>query len=151
MSQCEKNGTFKKYFTENMEALNLHVPSFLFDDVKTAIENATVLLQTIATVGPRATISEVMKKTTGLEKLILLSGAGPAFYVGAVIGSIAVASAKTMDCRVSLQDISRFLEQHNLTFDGCQHFYFFNPEILDESMPSRNTFASKAMLQGLCA
>ncbi len=93
MSQCYTPGDFKKYFNENMKAMNLPVPSTLFDNFNAAIANAWLILEALNTPGKGATIAEIIKATTGLEKLKVSAILGAAYYVGAAIGSIAEPAA----------------------------------------------------------
>ena len=44
MSQCYNPGDFKKYFTENMNAPGLTVPSGLFDTSEKSIATAVLIL-----------------------------------------------------------------------------------------------------------
>lgn len=145
MPQCYSSGDFAKYFHENMEGLNLPVPSTLFDNVNAAIANAALILETLNSLGKGATIGEVINATTGLEKLKIAASLGAAFYIGAVIGSIAVASGRSLGCGYSISDMVVFLRQNKLEFDGWNAFYTLNPEILDARNRFRQTYLAKAL------
>ncbi|WP_020159695.1 hypothetical protein [Methylobacter marinus] len=146
MSQCYKSGDFKKYFDENMQELGLPVPSTLFDTYQTAVSTATTLVGTLATLGKGATMGELISATVGLEKLAVAASIGAAGYTGAVIGSIAVASGRSLGCgsRISDSDLFVFTHQNNLRFDGLAAFYTHNPQILDKNHPFRNSFGNRA-------
>ena len=105
MNRCYAAGDFKKYFNENMQALGLPVPSTLFDNVTAAIANAGLVLEAVHTLGKGATMAEVIRATTGLEKLKVAASLGAAYYVGAVIGSIAVASGRVFGCGSRIADV----------------------------------------------
>ena len=47
MLECYKSGDFSKYFTENMNQLDLSVPSGLFDSAEKATATAILILGTI--------------------------------------------------------------------------------------------------------
>lgn len=145
MSQCYTSGDFKKYFNENMKAMNLPVPSTLFDNFNAAIANAGLILEALNTLGKGATIAEIIKATTGLEKLKVAASLGAAYYVGAAIGSIAVASGRSLGCGYRISDMFVFLEQTNLKFDNWNSFYMMHPEILDKSHKFRQIYYAKAI------
>ncbi|MBZ9667551.1 hypothetical protein H3221_022675 [Pseudomonas sp. LMG 31766] len=146
MSQCYKPGDFKTYFNENMKDLGLPVPQTLFDNLNAAVANAGLVLDALETLGTGATMAEVIKATTGLEKLKVAASLGASFYVGAVIGSIAVASGRSVGCGNRVSDMFVFLQQNNLAFDGWNSFYARNPEILDKSSRFRVAYRSKALV-----
>lgn len=144
MSGCYNSGDFKKYFNENMKDLGLPVPQTLFDNYSAAIANTGLILEAIRTLGKGATMGEVAKATTGLEKLKVAAAIGASYYVGAVIGSIAIASGRSLGCGYRISDMFIFLDQKNLKFEDWNHFYVNNPEILDKSNTFRSTYGAKA-------
>ncbi len=139
MSQCYKLGDFKKYFTENMKALGAPVPTTLFDSYQTAIGTATLLVSTLHTLGKGATIAELIGATIGLEKLAVAAAFGAAGYTGVVIGSIAVASGRSLSCGTRISDMFVFTSQNNLQFKGWHAFYIHNPQVLDKTHTFRNS------------
>lgn len=143
MSQCYNPGDFNKYFTENMNALGLGVPTSLFDTSEKAIATATLILTAIKELGKGATMAEIAGATIGLEKLIVLGAISAAGYVGAVIGSIAVATGRSLGCGYSISDMFVFLEQNKLQFKGWNSFYTHNPQILDKNHYHRKSFSMK--------
>ena len=140
MFSCNKPGDFQKYFNENMQDLGLPVPSTLFDNVNMAIAYATTMAETLATLGKGATMGELIGATTGLEKLKVAAAIGAAGYVGAMIGSIAVASGRLLGCGSRIADMFVFLDQNNLMFKGWHEFYVKNPQILDNTLTNRAAF-----------
>ena len=147
MSQCYKPGDFKTYFNENMKDLGLPVPQTLFDNLNAAVANAGLVLDALETLGTGATMAEVIKATTGLEKFKVAASLGASFYVGAVIGSIAVASGRSVGCGNRMSDMFVFLQKNNLAFDGWNSFYARDPEILDKSSRFRVAYRSKALVR----
>ncbi|WP_409526147.1 hypothetical protein [Nitrincola sp. MINF-07-Sa-05] len=144
MSQCYKPGDFKKYFDENMKALGLPVPSSLFDTYQTAVATASTLVGTLATLGKGATIGELIGATVGLEKLAVAASFGAAAYTGAAIGSIAVASGRSLACGSRIADFFVFTRQNKLHFDGFAAFYTKNPQVLNKGHSFRNSFGIRA-------
>ena len=145
MGQCYKTGDFKKYFKENMNELGLKVPSGLFDSSKKAIETAGLILGTLKLLGKGATMAEVAGATIALEKLAVLSALSASYYVGAVIGSIAVASGRSLGCGYRISDMITLLENNNLKFNNWNSFYMMHPEILDKGHKFRKVYYAKAI------
>lgn len=81
------------------------------------------------------------------EKLKVAASLGASFYVGAVIGSIAVASGRSLGCGYRISDMFVFLHQNNLQFEGWSAFYIRNPEVLDKNSKFRITYRTKAQPQ----
>ena len=144
MSQCYTSGDFKKYFIENMTALGLPVPSSLFDTYQTAVATASTIVATLATLGKGATMAELIGATVGLEKLAVAASIGAAAYTGAVIGSIAVASGRSLGCGTSISDVFVLTHQKDLQFDGWHAFYVHNPQVLDKKHTFRSSFGMLA-------
>ncbi len=140
MHGCYNSGDFQKYFNENMEDL----ASSLFDTYQTAVATAATLVGTLATLGKGATMGELIGATVGLEKLAVAASFGASAYVGAVIGSIAVASGRSLGCGYRISDMLVFLEHKNLKFDNWNAFYVRNPQILDKNHSFRNSFGIRA-------
>jgi len=144
MSGCHTPGDFRKYFKQNMEALGLPVPSTLFDSYQTAIATASTLVGTLATLGKGATMAELLGATVGLEKLMIAASIGAAAYTGAVIGSIAVASGRSLGCGSQISDMFVFVHQNGLEFKGWRSFYTQNRGVIDENRAFRRSFGLRA-------
>jgi hypothetical protein len=132
-----------------MDALGLPVPSQLFDTFTVAVTNAGVMLEALKTFGKNATVAELVGATTGLEKLKVAGSLGAALYTGAVIGSIAVASGRTLSCGSSISDLFVFQRRYNLHFESSQQFYIKHPEILNPSKISKVTYRAKSIASGM--
>jgi len=87
--------TFYSYFKENMEAIGLQAPESLFGSVTTAIASTTAIVAVTETVGAKVTISELIGAGTLFEGLIVVGACTAAFYAGACLGSLAVASVRS--------------------------------------------------------
>ena len=145
MSQCYKSGDFKKYFNENMRELGLPFPSTFFDSYNSAVAHAIVMVEALKTLGKGATVGELIGATTGLEKLKVVAALGAAYYVGAVIGSIAIASGRSLGCGYKISNMFVFLEQNNLKFENWNLFYTMHPEILNKRHKFRKIYYAKAI------
>jgi hypothetical protein len=96
---------FYKYFKENMDSLNLAAPEVLFGTVVAAVGNATAILNQIDKFGKAVTVRKIIRAGTRLEVLGAVGGCAAAYYVGAVIGSIAVATGRSVSGGTSLADV----------------------------------------------
>ncbi|MGF1693923.1 hypothetical protein [Photobacterium kagoshimensis] len=143
MKQCYKSGDFYKYFEENMNALGLSAPKSLFESVEKATATATTILSTLSHLGRTATIGEIIGATASLEKLAVVGAISASAYVGAVIGSIAVASGRSLACGTSIADVLWMMKKNNLDFPHAHVFYKTNPEILDKTEKNRVKFRAK--------
>jgi len=97
---------FYKYFKENMEDLGLTAPpESLYGTQALAISTISVILACIDKFGTRVTMMEVVGAGTRLEQLAVVGALGAAFYAGAAIGSLAVATGRTLSGGTSIADV----------------------------------------------
>jgi hypothetical protein len=97
---------FYKYFKENMEGLGLTAPpESLFGTQQLALSTISAILAYIDKFGPKVTVREMVIAGTRLEKLATLGTLGAAYYAGAAIGSLAVATGRTISGGTSLGDV----------------------------------------------
>lgn len=129
---CTNQESFYAYFKENMNALGLPAPEGLFNSVGTAVGTASTILGTIDTLGKGATMLEIAGATVALEKLAVLGAMSASIYAGAVIGSIAVATGRTLSCGSRIADFFAFTQQHNLYRPWLLEHMNKYPYILEE-------------------
>lgn len=97
---------FYKYFKENMEDLGLVAPpESLYGTQALAISTISTILACIDKFGTNVTIRELAGAGTKLERLTVLGALGASYYVGAAVGSLAVAAGRTMSGGTSLADV----------------------------------------------
>ena len=96
---------FYKYFKENMDDLGLPAPEGLFGSLQSAVGTVTVIVGFADKFGPKVTLGEVIGAGTKLEALGVVAACSAAFYAGAVIGSLAVASGRCLGNGTSLADV----------------------------------------------
>lgn len=91
---------FYKYFSENMDALHLPAPHSLFSTAKQAKETIGALAGATRAFGTKATVGEIIGTIPNLaaaaDLITLGSAISASFYLGACIGSLAVALGRTM-------------------------------------------------------
>jgi hypothetical protein len=105
---------FHRYFKENMEALGLPAPDSLFGTLQGSLTTVTVLLASIDKFGKTATIADLIGAGTRLEKLGMIGTLSAAFYAGACIGSLAVATGRSMSGGTSVADVLLYARTHHL-------------------------------------
>lgn len=106
---------FYKYFKENMDGLNLDCPDTLFNTSGKAISTANTILSAIKQFGKQVTVAELAAAGNGLEKLAYLNTLQASFYAGAVIGSIAVATGRTLAGGTSLSDVLLYARMNHIS------------------------------------
>jgi hypothetical protein len=105
---------FYRYFKQNMEAMGLAAPESLFGTLQAAVASATTLIGQVEKFGPKVTVHELIGAGSKLEFLGTAAACSAAYYVGAVIGSIAVATGRSVAGGVTIADVMFTADQHNL-------------------------------------
>ncbi|WP_256703088.1 hypothetical protein [Burkholderia ubonensis] len=152
MKACKE---FYPALKENMASLGLPVPSSLFESQQMAIGTLTTLLSTFKSLGAGATVGELIVATTGLEKLLVLSSIGASYYIGALIGSMIVATDESLACSnktvSTISKIQLWAGRNGLPVP-TEIYYLIarHPEILNPSINSR-AYAGRARVSGRAA
>lgn len=128
---------FYKYFKENMDSLGLPAPETLFGSLTTAVGTATTILSQIDKFGKSVTIRDLIIAGTRLEQLAVIGACSAAFYVGAVIGSIAVATGRKLSGGRSLSDVLFTARKHNLYREWLDHCLFVCRGIYTPDAPAK--------------
>lgn len=84
--------SFSRAFQDNMAGLHLPVPTILFATLQTSLASTSAALGALKALGPGATVAELIGATTGLELLTVAGSMLGVFYLGAVVGSLMVAT-----------------------------------------------------------
>jgi hypothetical protein len=91
---------FYRYFSENMAALGLPAPRSLFATSKQAKETISAIAGAIRAFGAKATLGEIIGSIPSLsaagDLFTLGSAIYASFYIGACIGSLAIATGRTV-------------------------------------------------------
>ncbi|AJR06738.1 hypothetical protein C9J03_03875 [Photobacterium gaetbulicola] len=146
MIQCTYNGNFKKKFDANMTALGLPVPSGLFETATTTTATLVAMIESYNALGATATVSEILGATVAVEKLKLIAALAGSFYIGAAIGSLAVATSSSVTCSLSMSEILAFKRKHKLDFNGDHLFYHRHREVFMASHQKRGYY-HRAVIQ----
>ncbi len=100
-----------------MAALHLPVPTTLFATLQTSLASVTSMMTTLKTLGPNATVAELVGATTRLEMLSVAGSVLASGYIGAVIGSLIVATDAVASCKPGANatiEITRWAARHGL-------------------------------------
>lgn len=145
---------FYKYFKENMEALGLPAPKGWFATKTSAVSIAGGIATAIKTFGARVTMGELIKagvittwKTAGAaaatsEALLVLGGLSASFYLGAIIGSLAVATGKILDCKIDMKFALSVAQQGGIQASWLSNIISQNNMLKTGTTRSRRHFKS---------
>lgn len=136
---------FYEYFKENMDGLGLPAPNSLFGTVGAAITNVTIMLGHIDKFGRSITLRELAVAGTRLECLSVFATCSAAFYVGAVIGSIAVATGRTLAGGTSIADVIFMARQNGFDRDWLLPSLYRWPAIYDQGLKHRQAYSVRAL------
>ena len=131
---------FYKYFKENMDALNLPAPESFYGSVATAQASISGMLTYIDKFGTRVTVLEMIGAGTNLERLATVGAVQGAYYIGAAIGSLAVAAGRTLAGGTSLSDVLFEASRWNLKRDWLVPLLHRHPGIYDKSVSGRKYY-----------
>lgn len=111
---------FYQHFADNMKALNLPAPESLFGTLTTATGSIGAMVKYIQTFGTKATVREMFMTLPGAvsgagggavgfataasEALLVVGAVSAAYYIGACLGSLAVATKRTVIKEVSVAE-----------------------------------------------
>ena len=138
---------FYKYFKENMDGLGLPAPETLFASAQMAVTNALIFLGHIDKFGATITVRELIVAGTRLERLGVVATTSAAFYVGAVVGSIAVATGRNIVGRASIADVLLTANKYWLNRPWLVVTLHRWPGIYQRGRAGRNTYRFHALPQ----
>ncbi|WP_416421772.1 hypothetical protein RAM80_17660 [Pseudomonas sp. App30] len=132
--------SFYDYFKENMESMGLPAPESLFGTLSAAVGTASTLLTQIDKFGKTVTLGELISAGTRLEKLAVIGACSAAFYVGAVIGSIAVATGRSLSGGLSIADVLAIARDNNLERHWLSACLIKFPGVYKPQLPGRRHY-----------
>ena len=132
---------FYQYFKENMEALNLAPPAeSLFATQALAVATINTFVAFVDKFGTRVTVLDVIYAGTRLERLSVVGAMSAAYYTGALIGSLAVATGRTLSGGTSLADVLYEASKWKINRPWLTTLLHRNPGIYDPSVPGRKYY-----------
>ena len=120
---------FCKYFKENMDALGLPAPESFFGNAQLATATASALIGMIEKFGKKVTVTEMIGAGIRSEKLMLIGAVSASYYAGAVIGSIAVATGRSLAGGTSLSYVLLNAQMNHLHRPWLPAIMVRHPEI----------------------
>ncbi len=97
--------SFYSYYKQNMEQLGLPAPDTYFGTYERAIATTVLIVAAIEKFGTGVTIGELVGATVLSEKLLIIGALGAVAYVGACLGSLAVATGRYTTGGYSISDL----------------------------------------------
>lgn len=138
--ECTNDVGFTHHFEENMRALGLPAPNSIYTTVVAVVGALKGMSDVISTYGRTTTTTQLaMRITWGYSIAPIIARAsgfilavGAAYYVGAMIGSAAVAVYKSAGCSgpVSVADVVAWARSQDIDAQWLEAELISNPEIL---------------------
>lgn|SRR5690606_25906162 len=112
MRTCTNDLGFSYYFRENMDRLGLDFPGGVYTSYMLVMGLAKQMADVVSVYGPAMPVTAVLFRATMGTAIAPIIGRvatlgvaiGASYYVGAVIGSSAVAVGRTLSCGTSIAD-----------------------------------------------
>lgn len=136
--------SFSQTFSERMEALGLPVAPEPFEHFSQAVSNASQMAAVVGLLGERASVTEMVRRTLGLEKLMVAADYNARAYTAGVISCLAFASGQVRGAGSPMGDLFRFTFQHQLQFPGWQLVFMMNPALTDPASQIPHAFGNRA-------
>lgn len=133
---------FFQYFDENMKSMGLVAPKNLFSSSMTTVATAKTILGAIDKLGADATIGEIVGATTGLEALGVVAAVGAVYYLGAIIGSLAVATGRVLGHGARISDALAFATTNQIYRPWLSNVLNVYPGIVDTNRKGRILYKS---------
>lgn len=133
---------FFDYFAENMGALGLPASREMFGNVGAAVASINGLEAYILKYGKKLTVRELIGAGFRFDKNATLGAMYASFYLGAAIGSLAVATARCMGGGLTLGEILFSAAQHGFASPWAHTHLAQNRVIWDQNMQGRSVYAT---------
>ncbi len=131
MSSCDYSAaSFGKYFSENMAALGLPTPNGIYESSLSVFGIAAVLGEA-AHLHPNMPVSMAWKGSFMFEKAKMLTAVAVSYYVGAMIGSAAVAVGRSAGCGATIADAIWLARENGVFGTWLEHELVSHPEFLN--------------------
>ncbi|MCA8092816.1 hypothetical protein LGM65_18310 [Burkholderia anthina] len=92
--------SFSQAFQDNMNALHMPVPATLFATLQTSLASVGSMMGALKALGANVTVAELIGATTKLEMVTVGTSILGSIYLGAVIGSLMVATDASLACGI---------------------------------------------------
>ncbi|MFC4261098.1 hypothetical protein ACFOZ5_18920 [Marinobacter lacisalsi] len=136
--------SFSHAFSERMQALGLPVAPEPFEHFSQAVSNASQMAAVVGLLGDQSSVTELVRRTLGLEKLMVAANYNARAYTAGVISCLAFASGQVRTGGSPMADLFRFTFQHQLQFPGWQLVFMMNPALTDPASQIPHAFGNRA-------
>lgn len=135
---------FSQAFGKRMEALGLPVAPVPFEHFPRAVSNASQMAAVVGLLEDQASMTELVRRTLGLEKLMVAADYNARAYTAGVISCLAFASGQVRAGGSPMADRFRFTFQHQLQFPGWQLVFLMNRALTDPASQAPHAFGNRA-------
>lgn len=99
---------FWDYYRENMTAMGYPVPDSFAGNFTLLLGTVTGIEGYITTYGPRVTVRDLVGAGLLKDRLLTIGALNGAFYLGCIVGSLAVAAGRVAGKGTSLADVIEY-------------------------------------------
>ena len=135
---------FGTRFLSHMDRLGLPVAADYFARFSDALENAGQMAAVVSRLDPGAPVTELVRRTLGLEKLMVAADYDARLYTAGVVTGIALASGRCDGQESRAGELFRFLFQHQLQFAGLHLLLASNPALSEPQATNAWTVGHRA-------
>jgi hypothetical protein len=140
------DATWFGYWRENMQALGIPVPDTMFPNYALLIGAIKELNKAIVKYGARLTVADLAGAGLAAEVIDYLLEIGLAAFVGAAIGSAAVATQRVLMGGTTLGEVLSWAFSNNVKpAPQVRAVLIKNPEIYTQNHPAQPFYSSKAV------
>lgn len=132
MSYCTSdNGLFGTFIDENMASLGLPMPSTTFETIGSMTAIATSMAEIIEINGTSINLYQALSKINSAKKTLSISaGITASYYLGALIGSMAVATGRCLSGGVTMSEAIWAAREMGIFASWLDVEYIKHPELL---------------------
>lgn len=146
MKRCPNQPSWFTYFNNNMDDLGLPVPTSWQGTITSVVGILSHMVAVSEKFGPRVTVREVLAAGTKGEALMVAGGALATWYLGAAVGSAAVATGRYASCGTSLIDVFSYAGRQRLWSPRIAMQLSRHPEIYNIADESRRRYGLLARI-----
>jgi hypothetical protein len=136
--------TWFDYWKENMEALGYTIPTTWSGGTETILARIGLIVAAVEKFGSRVTVAELVGAGALTEEFLFVGAGLASLFVGAAIGSAAVATGRTLSGGTSLADVLEFAASKWRTPPEVKSVIMKNPQVYQRNFPGRFAYARMA-------
>lgn len=116
-----------------MRELGLPAPADMFGTLATALSTIGSINAAVEKFGARITVRELIGAGLRSEQLMAAGALSASFYLGATVGSLAVATGRSLSGGVSLADVFLAMDEHDIRSPVAVQMLRQNPRLYGNS------------------